>query len=65
VVLMLPYDLLDWAVLLCAALSSGLFLTRSFGPVVVEHAPLRATLLVSSLGAIPLLFVLSLKLFFF
>ena len=62
---MLPYDLLDWLVLLLAAASSGLFLTRSFGPVVVQHAPARATVLVTSIGAVPLLFVLILKLFFF
>ena len=62
---MLPYDLLDWLVLLAAAGSSGLFLTRSFGPAVVQQAPARATVLVTSIGAVPLLFVLILKLFFF
>jgi hypothetical protein len=64
-VLVLPYELLDWAVLLGAAASSGLFLTRSFGPIVVQYAPARATALVSSIGAIPLLFVFILKIFFF
>jgi hypothetical protein len=64
-VLMLPYDVLDWLVLLGAAACSGLFLTRSFGPIIVQYAPARATLLVSSIGAVPLLFVLILKIFFF
>lgn len=40
-VLVLPYDLLDWLVLLAAALCSGLFLTRSFGPIIVQYAPDR------------------------
>lgn len=65
VVLILPYDLLDWVVLLAAAACSGLFLTRCFGPIVVEYAPARATALVGSIWAVPLLFVFILKVFFF
>lgn len=64
-VLVLPYNALDWLVLLAAAACSGLFLTRSFGPIVVQYAPARATALVSSIGAIPLVFVIILKIFFF
>lgn len=65
VVLILPYDLLDWVVLLAAAASSGLFLTRSFGPIVVQYAPARATALVTAIGAVPLLFIFILKVFYF
>ena len=65
IVLIMPYDWLDWLVLLGAAASSGLFLTRSFGPIIVQYAPARATVLVSSIGAIPALFVFILKVFFF
>jgi hypothetical protein len=45
-----PSAIISWLALTFAALSSGLFLSRNFGPIVIQYASTRATAILGCIG---------------
>lgn len=65
IICLAPSELVSWLSLTVAAASSGLFLVRNFGPIVIQYANSRASIIIGCIGLIPSIFMLTLKLGFY